>query len=239
MNEMLPVPAEDLPAGYRMTELGPLPEDWQVVRLGEVAYLKQGRTPSREMYDDTKGYRCIKVKDFDDGGLVSILPKGERSFTLTDLGPAVRVQANDILILNAGHSTQVVGQKVGLVPRELEGCFFVAELTAVRSLRAEAYFLFCVMLLSRIREAIQRKVKGGHLYASQLKTIPIPLPPLPEQQEIARILQAVDEKIRAEEAYKQALEGLFRSLLHHLMTAQLRLPQQFVQQFAGGDHAAV
>jgi type I restriction enzyme S subunit len=59
----------------------------------------------------------------------------------------------------------------------------------------------------------------------------IPLPPLPEQQEIARILQAVDEKIRAEEARKAALEGLFRSLLHHLMTAQVRLPRAFVQQF--------
>ncbi len=25
-----------LPAGYRMTELGPLPEDWEVVKLGDV-----------------------------------------------------------------------------------------------------------------------------------------------------------------------------------------------------------
>lgn len=28
----------ELPAGYHMTELGPLPEEWRVVRLGEVAH---------------------------------------------------------------------------------------------------------------------------------------------------------------------------------------------------------
>jgi hypothetical protein len=28
---------EILPEGYKMTELGPLPKEWRVVRLGEVA----------------------------------------------------------------------------------------------------------------------------------------------------------------------------------------------------------
>ena len=37
---------EILPQGYRMTELGPLPEEWEVVRLGEVAEkMKAGGTP--------------------------------------------------------------------------------------------------------------------------------------------------------------------------------------------------
>jgi type I restriction enzyme S subunit len=57
------------------------------------------------------------------------------------------------------------------------------------------------------------------------------LPPLPEQQEIARILQAVDEKIRAEEARKQALEALFKTLLHDLMTARRRLTAEYIEGF--------
>jgi hypothetical protein len=31
------VNTEDLPDGFQMTELGPLPKEWRVVRLGEVA----------------------------------------------------------------------------------------------------------------------------------------------------------------------------------------------------------
>ncbi|MFW8120952.1 restriction endonuclease subunit S, partial [Klebsiella pneumoniae] len=51
----------------------------------------------------------------------------------------------------------------------------------------------------------------------------IPLPPLPEQRAIARILRSVDERIEAEEKKKAALEALFKTLLHHLMTAKIRV----------------
>ncbi len=57
----------------------------------------------------------------------------------------------------------------------------------------------------------------------ELVGIKIPLPPLPEQQEIARILRAVDERIQAEEAYARALDDLFKSLLSELMTGRLRV----------------
>jgi type I restriction enzyme S subunit len=57
---------------------------------------------------------------------------------------------------------------------------------------------------------------------------------LGEQREIARILRAVDRKIEAEEARRGALEGLFRSLLHQLMTAKRRLPAEFAAQFEQG-----
>lgn len=59
----------------------------------------------------------------------------------------------------------------------------------------------------------------------------IPLPPLPEQQEIARILQAVDAKIAAEEQRKEVLERLFKSLLAELMSGRVRLPPAFVRRF--------
>ncbi len=55
-----------------------------------------------------------------------------------------------------------------------------------------------------------------------------------EQRAIACILQTVDRKIEAEEARKEALEALFKALLHDLMTAQRRLPKDYVHQFGGG-----
>ena len=74
-----------------------------------------------------------------------------------------------------------------------------------------------------------------------LKPWPIPKPPLVEQREIARILQAVDRKIEVEENRKGALEALFKTLLHHLMTAQIRVPREAVNGFEsyslGQSHA--
>ena len=37
------------------------------------------------------------------------------------------------------------------------------------------------------------------------------------------MLQAVDARIEAEEKKKAALEALFKTLLHHLMTAKIRV----------------
>jgi len=35
----------DLPEGFQMTELGPLPKEWRVVRLGKVAEVIMGQSP--------------------------------------------------------------------------------------------------------------------------------------------------------------------------------------------------
>ncbi|MCS7240929.1 MAG: hypothetical protein NZ651_06775 [Candidatus Bipolaricaulota bacterium] len=40
--------AHELPAGYKMTELGPLPEDWQVVKLKEIVFIGSSRTPKEK-----------------------------------------------------------------------------------------------------------------------------------------------------------------------------------------------
>jgi type I restriction enzyme S subunit len=61
------------------------------------------------------------------------------------------------------------------------------------------------------------------LTLSVLKSIPLPLPPLEEQQKIAQILQSIDQRIEKEEKYKNALQNLFKSLLHNLMTGKIRV----------------
>jgi type I restriction enzyme S subunit len=56
-----------------------------------------------------------------------------------------------------------------------------------------------------------------------LSSLLVPLPPLPEQHEIARILAAVDQKVQVEQKRKAALEALFQTLLHLLMTGRVRV----------------
>lgn len=106
--------------------------------------------------------------------------------------------------------------------------------------RAESYFLGFLFngesVQKRLKLLASRGVSQANISASKLKHFPIPLPPLPEQREIARVLQAVDEKIRAEEGRKAALEALFQTLLHDLMTARRRLPPEFIARFEEENH---
>jgi hypothetical protein len=48
------VNTNDLPNGFQMTELGPLPAHWRVVRLGEVFDILQGKSLSAKQ---NKGVR--------------------------------------------------------------------------------------------------------------------------------------------------------------------------------------
>ena len=72
------------------------------------------------------------------------------------------------------------------------------------------------------------------LNKSNFEGIPLWLPELAEQREIAAQLAAVDAKLAAEESRRESLAAMFQSLLHNLMTGKVRLPD-----FAGIAKIAV
>jgi Restriction endonuclease S subunits len=58
---------------------------------------------------------------------------------------------------------------------------------------------------------------------SNLANIPIPLPPLPEQQRIAEILSQIDQTIEKEEQYKEKLQKIKQGLMQDLLTGKVRV----------------
>lgn len=74
-----------------------------------------------------------------------------------------------------------------------------------------------------LKKFASRGVSQSNISASKLKTFKILCPPLSVQDKIASILAGVDEKIEKVENKKEALEELFKSMLHNLMTAKIRV----------------
>ncbi|MBF0399094.1 MAG: restriction endonuclease subunit S [Desulfobacterales bacterium] len=58
---------------------------------------------------------------------------------------------------------------------------------------------------------------------NQFSKISIVIPPYNEQTEIANHLSTIDQKITLHTSKKRKLEELFRTLLHQLMTAEIRV----------------
>ena len=85
------------------------------------------------------------------------------------------------------------------------------------------------LTLFQLYSGTGNKTTIPNLSRSRLAAFLIPFPPHDEQREIARILQAVDRKIETEENRKQALDDLFKALLHNLMTAKIRVPRTMVE----------
>jgi len=221
-----PVPldrADQVP--LKGTEIGPVPEHWEVVRLGEVCAFKGGtQPPKREfIYGPRPGYvRLLQIRDFET----------DEHATYVKQSPRLRmVKPDDVLIARYGAS-------VGKILRGKSGAINVA---IVKTLPDESTITKDFLYYRLQGEDFQRFITGLGGRAAQagfnraeLGSFVTGLPPLPEQREIARILQTVDRKIEAEKNRKQALDDLFKTLLHNLMTAKIRVPRTMVERFA--DH---
>jgi type I restriction enzyme S subunit len=66
--------------------------------------------------------------------------------------------------------------------------------------------------------AIQKNISG-----TALKSFEVPVPSTEDQAEIEVHVKAIDHKLRLHNQKKQVLTDLFRTLLHQLMSAQIRV----------------
>ncbi len=220
-----PVPVgEQHTVPLQETEIGPLPAHWRVVRLGEVGKVITGRTPPTNR------------SEYWDGPIPFITPvdltgrpigNAQRSISYKGLQKAKRLPRNTVLVSCIGY----IG-KVGVVDSELAVTNQQINAVIPNQTIVTWFLAYALMNQTRLLESRARMTTVPILNKTNFARIPIPLPPLPEQQEIARMLQAVDARIEAEEKKKAALEALFKTLLHHLMMAKIRLPEEFVARFA-------
>jgi len=95
------------------------------------------------------------------------------------------------------------------------------------------YWMQTAWTLLKVYSGTGNKTTIPNLSRSRLASFAVPFPPLHEQREIARILHAVDQKIAAEEQRKAALDVLFKTLLHLLMTGRIRVKELPLSQAEG------
>ena len=189
-----PVPpeeAENVP--LKETELGKVPEEWEVVKLGEVAEVNYGKANTK-----------------DKGNIPVVGSGGVYSSTKTPL---------------VDYPTIVIGRKgtAGKAWLFVEPCYPSDTTFYLRWKKdIDLKFLYNYMVLNPL-SGEHAKTTLPSLQKADLINYLIPLPPLPIQQKIASILSAIDAKIEAEENKKKSLEDLFKTLLHNLMTAKIRV----------------
>jgi len=218
-----PVPlnqADQVP--LKETEIGPVPEHWEVVRLGEV--LKRTQYGISRRGEREGRFPILRMNNLVDGKIDT------SSLQYVDLNAQefvkFQLRKGDVLF-NRTNSIDLVG-KTALFDLDGDYVFasYLIRLEVVKN-RLMSEFLNFYMnwdkTQQRLKGLASRGVSQSNISATKLKGLSIALPPPSEQREIARIFQAVDRKIEAEENRKAALEALFKTLLHHLMTAKVRV----------------
>jgi type I restriction enzyme S subunit len=205
----------------KQTEIGPVPESWEVVKLSDVCRFQSGGTPSKqnpEFWQGTipwvspKDMKRPRLDDVTDHISQEALESGSK------LAPAGSV----FVVVRGMILAKTVPVALAEVPMAIN-----QDMKAIvpgPKLRSD----FLLYALETLRENLFKKVgRSGHgtctLMGHEVAAFKIPLPDLHTQEEIASAIQNLERKKELHEQKQTQLQDLFRTLLHELMTAKTRV----------------
>jgi len=210
----------------KKTEVGEIPEDWEVVRLGEVVNTKDGikRGPwggsiKKEIFVSS-GYKVYEQGNV----LNNDFERGEYFISETKFLElkSFEVRSGDILVTAAGSLGTIAIVPENIKPGIINQALIRIRLDETKMTKKFFKYLFDKIIVTGM---IEKYSHGATLKnfasVSILKNLKIPLPPLPEQQEIAEILQTIDQKIEIEKKKKELYEELFKTMLNKIMNQEI------------------
>ncbi len=197
----------------KKTEIGEIPEDWEVAGLGnqDIVKLIMGQSPPSSTYNKTGlGLPFLQGKaEFGD-----IYPTPG----LFCSAPAKVAQERDILI-----SVRAPVGDVNIAPSE---CCIGRGLAAIRVNGKRLHHLLLFYYLKLKKEKIESMSSGSTFKAvkrDDIERLTIPIPPLSEQKKIAEILSTVDKRLELLRKRRERLERVKKGLMNDLLTGKKRV----------------
>jgi len=203
------------------SEIGLIPEHWEVVKLGEVFKITQ--KPKNLKLEN---YNLIPFIPMENIGFGTFNPKYVMK-NPKDILSGTYFEKGDLLLAKITPSFENGKQSVvNDIPIEF-GIATTEVIPLKQTEKSLISYLFYYLMKPEFRKYLALKMEGStgrkRLPKEVLFNSLIPLPPLDEQQKIANILTTIDQKIQAEEKKKTVLQNLFKTLLQQLMTGKIRV----------------
>jgi type I restriction enzyme, S subunit len=212
--------------GYKQTEVGVIPENWEVKTLGSV--LSKGRLggnyanqdaeaelPLMKMGNLARGYFDLSKVQFITPGLRPELPH--------------RLVYGDVLF-NTRNTLDLVG-KVAIWRDELPVAYYNSNLMRLEfhpeqvcSNEYANYALNTEGAVSRLRALATGTTSVAAIYTRDLMKLQVLVPPLPEQRAIAEALSDVDGLLGGLDRLIAKKRDLKQAAMQQLLTGQTRLP---------------
>lgn len=218
----------------KQTEIGPVPESWEVCKVGDVAKIQSGGTPTREVAENWSGGTIPWVKT----GEINycVIHDTEEKITPTGLAnSAARLFPKGTLLM-AMYGQGITRGRVGLLGIEAATNQACASITPTDEMRILSVFLY--YFFEYHYEDLRKLGHGANqrnMNAALIRSFPLTFPKADEQASVVTALESLDEKRVLHERKKTQLQDLFRTLLHELMTAKIRVHEL---DFSTGEHPA-
>ncbi|HOY67339.1 MAG TPA: restriction endonuclease subunit S [Candidatus Ozemobacteraceae bacterium] len=208
-----------IPKGYKQSEVGVIPEEWEVKRLGELASLKNGYAFKSDTYTPLGNFKVITIANVQDGYMttnecnsIACVPK--------DLQNHQRLQISDILISMTGN--------VGRVCRVTENfCLLNQRVGKLIPTTVDGSTLFMLLRQPSFIKAMTGVAKGGaqpNLSVSDISNHLFCIPKTKsEQSAIAEALSDADALIESLEQLIAKKRRIKQGAMQELLTGKKRL----------------
>lgn len=206
----------------KQTEIGPVPESWEVVKIKDHCIESAfGPRFGSELYAADGNILTLRTTDMEDDGRIDY-----------NTAPLARIdyakfekhylQVGDIVVSRSG-TCGIASVFEGYSLPVLPGAFLIRlrMKESVQPMFLRHYINSPVgrpYVLQLAQGAIQKNISG-----TRLGDLLVPLPSRAEQDEISAAVGTVDQKLAIHRQKLTANQDLFRTLLHELMTAQIRV----------------
>ena len=207
------------------TEIGPMPESWELVSIGNVFKIEQGLSLKGNLANDGEGTPFLRTSNVYWGRIE--LQAVSQMRLEGEVPPHKLLRRGDLLVCEGGE----IG-RAAVWNGEMDECLFQNHLHRLRPVDASrTHPRFAMAWLEEgfthrnVYEGAGNRTTIPNLSRARLAELLIPHPSPAQQHEIVAILDAIDRKIDLHRRKRAVLDDLFKALLHKLMTGEIRVDE--------------
>lgn len=206
----------------KQTEIGLIPDDWEVKRLGDSVDILRGGSPrpiENYLTTNADGINWIKIGDVKPND--KYIRKTEEKIIPEGKSRSREVKKGDFILSNS----MSFGRPYILA---IDGCIHDGWLTIQKY--AETFdkeFLYYLLGSDEVFNQYVQMAAGSsvqNLNKDKVADLQLKIPPLPEQQRIAKALSDVDALISTTEKLIQKKKNIKQGAMQNLLTGKKRLP---------------
>ncbi|WP_052501498.1 restriction endonuclease subunit S [Thiomicrospira microaerophila] len=222
---------QTISAGYKQTEIGVIPEDWEVCSIGSLITGLRGGAPLKPSDFTKSGVKVLPKGGVTFGGILKI-KEHEQQFCSKNYANAHSMNCiNSLYTIVVLRDLVPSGPSIGLMVRMIEDDFFVL---------AQGVYGFLALsenvanyLIHYSNSSIYRKLANAamvgstqvHITNDAFQSIKVSIPPKHEQTAIAEALSDVDALISEQEKLIAKKQAIKTATMQQLLTGKTRLPQ--------------
>lgn len=216
------------PKTYKDSDLGQIPEDWEVKSYGEIFKFLSTSNNSRDELSDDGEYYYIHYGDihtkFDEYVDFS---RANFPRIAKDKVASAFVQSGDLVMADASEDYAGIGKSIEVVniDQKLVAGLHTFLLRDINKTYVDGFRAY-LHLIPKIKKSMDRLATGMKVYSlskSTLLTILLPVPSKEEQEIIVNFLQDIDLDLAESKVKLEKLKLIKQGMMQELLTGKTRL----------------